>query len=124
MKIQNVQSNSHPSFGALKRNPLTMSEDMFNSIKKIPAIDTFSKKYDAVVSLEPFVSMHNQNRVQMALQFSNIKPKNIFARLYNKFVTPPKYSSIVFETKAVDDVGMYAELEKTSKNRLFEIYNK
>ena len=124
MKIQSIQSSSNPSFGALKRNPLTMSEDMFNSIKKIPVIDTFSKKYNAVVSLKPFVSANDHDRVQMALQFSHIKPKNIFARLYNKFVNPPKYNKIILKTKAVDDVGMYAELEKTSKNRLFYFYYK
>lgn len=124
MKIQRVQSSSTPSFGALKRNPLTMSEEMFNSIRTIPVIDNFSKKYDAVVSFKPFVSNHDSNKVQMALQFSHIKPKNIIERLYYKFVKPPKYSKIVLKTKAVDEAGMYEELGKTSKNRLFEIYNK
>ena len=123
MKIQNVQSNSAPSFGALKRNPLTVSEDMFNSIKNIPVIDTFSKKYDAVVSLKPFISVHDQHSVKMSLQFSNIKPKNIFKRLYNKF-NPPKYDKIVLKTMAVDEAGVCEELEKTSKNRLLDIYNK
>lgn len=121
MEIQTITPNSAQSFGALKRNPLNVSEEMFNSIKKMPAIDSFSKKYDSVVSMKPFVSKNDPKKVRLALCFSDIKPRNIMERLYNKF-HHVKINEVVLKTRAIDEIGICEELEKVSEHRLIDIY--
>lgn len=122
MEVQTVTPSSVQSFGAIKRNTLAMTEDMFHSIKKMPAIDSFSKKYDSVVSMKPYVSKHNHKKVQLALYFSDIKPRNIIEKIYNKF-HPAKINEVVLKTRATDEYSLYDELEKISSNRIIEIYD-
>ena len=121
MKIQNTNPYSQQSFGKLRRNPLTVSEDVYYSLKKLPVIDNFSKKYNSVVSLRPFVSSRDSERIQLALYFSHVKPKNIFERFINKFKSS-KCDEVILKTRAVNEPEMYMELEKVSKNRLIDIY--
>ena len=122
MIVQNVTPNNAQSFGALKRDSLNVSEELFNSIKKMPAIDSFSKKYDSVVSMKPFVSKNDPKKVRLALCFSEIKPRNIFEKIYNKF-HHAKINEVVLKTRAIDEIGVCEELEKVSEHRLIDIYN-
>lgn len=76
MQVQRVQNyNAAPSFSGFRANGLTMSEDVLKEISKAPAFDTFGKKYNAILSIEPFKSSKDPEKIQLAVTVSNIKEK-------------------------------------------------
>ena len=121
MKVQNVNSYSNQSFSALNRDIARISEPLFNVIKSYPVIDSFSKKFDATMGVSLFLSKSPERTTQMALSFENVKPRNVFAKLFS-FFKDPEVNNFVLKTKATNEHELLTELECMDKNTLVNLY--
>lgn len=122
MKIQSVNNYSGQSFGALNRDAARISEPLFNVIKSYPVVDSFSKKFDATMGVSFFLSKSPERTTQMALSFENVKPRSIFAKVFELF-KDPKQNNFLLKTKATNTHELLTELECMDKKTLINLYS-
>ena len=125
MQVQRVQNyNAAPSFSVFRANCLTMSEDVLKEISKAPAFDTFGKKYNAILSIEPFKSSKDPEKIQLAVTVSNIKEKGILGMLKQLFSSKKVSEGFTLKTHATNEDELIKAVNNRSSNTLFEIMNK
>lgn len=121
----NASNNNHQSvsFGRLTRDNITMTKDMFKIVSDMPVVKTFGQKFNARVTMDSFLSSRPGNRPQMALTFTNVRPKTLFGKL-KALINHNKTESIMLKTRATNIDDFYASLANKPKDALLKIYNK
>ena len=118
MKVE----KNNPSFGRLVRNPKTISPELYKAIVNTPAVKKFARRYDALVSVEPFYSSKQHNKIQMGLRFENITPSHIFSRIKKLITKSESYKTLQFNTHAVDEAGLVESLQKKHPSAITKLY--
>lgn len=119
MKITFSPQNN--SFGNLKREPGSIDEKLFNEISTSPAMNNFSKKYDATISIDHYMSKKNDNKTSLFVVLENIKPKSIIEKIKNKLTGNKINSSIILKTHATNQAELINSLKKVEFNKVKEL---
>lgn len=122
MEIKRTNS-AQMYFGSFKRDPVTMSKTLFDSIKDAPAVKAFGEKFEGTLSCDVFQSSRHKDRVQFALSVNDIKPIN-FKDKVRDFLNQNSVSSIQLKTHAVNEKDFIASVNRKDSETLFDIYNK
>lgn len=107
----------------MKRDSYTMTKELFDRVIEYPAVKEFSKKYNAVVSVDSFFSSKVPNRAQYALILKEIEPKSFLGKI-KKFFTKQTENYITLKTRANNLDDFERAVAHREENCLLDIYNK
>lgn len=112
-----------PNFNGLKFES-NVSKELQTALRKSPAGKEFSRKYDAVVSSQVFMSSSDPQKTYLGFIFQKIQRNNIFSKIFDKIADISHGRTIQYNSKCQSEKELINQLPKLKKDRFTSIYEK